>query len=417
MTGRTYRACGCRDPLSKKVIGATCERLKTDGKHGTWYYAVSLPKANGASKKLRKGGYKSEREAKKALRDVTDKIETGVRVDGKETVEQWLTSWHKSRRNDLAPRTWYQYGHHITKTLVPSIGSFALEDLRHDHISDMVDKLEVDGRGPTVIAAVVAVLRSSLSDAVSRRRLRFNPAEHVATPKVRREERQVWTADQAVQFLGLVAGAPPWQVDPLAGLFEVMIGTGLRRGEVLGLRWSDVDLERNVLQVRQALVYVGGKLTFGAPKTKGSAAGVGLSGRVVTALEQQRKRQAADRAKWTTAWSDTGLVFTRENGEPIRPEYLLREFHKLSELAGVPTVRLHDLRHLAATLMIASGAPLAVVSKTLRHSQIGITADLYGHLTAETAHAAAQGLETVLAQASQSRDRNRLGTTSGQHHP
>jgi integrase len=124
--------------------------------------------------------------------------------------------------------------------------------------------------------------------------------------------------------------------------------------------------------------------------------GVGLSPRVVAALMRQAEVQAVERAQWGDAYEDDGLVFARENGTPLRPEFVLRGFRELSDEAGLPSVRLHDLQHLAATLMIASGVPLAVASKMPRHSQVGITADLYGHLTREASHAAADGLAAVL---------------------
>ncbi len=135
---------------------------------------------------------------------------------------------------------------------------------------------------------------------------------------------------------------------------------------------------------------------FTAPKTKGSAAGVGLSARVVAALTRRRARQDAERAAWGEAYQDDGLVFCRENGAPHRPNDVRQRFHKLSDAAGLPRVRVHDLRHLAATIMITVGVPLALVSKTLRHSRTGITADLYGHLTREAATAAADALGATL---------------------
>ncbi len=214
-------------------------------------------------------------------------------------------------------------------------------------------------------------------------------------PPVVTAERQPWTAAEAVAFLDHAH----WADDRLTDLFEVIIGTGLRRGEALAVHWSDLDLVTRVLFIhptRGTLSDVAGQLMFTAPKTKGSAAGVGLSLRVVAALKRQSARQAVERAAWDEAYEDDDLVFARENGAPLRPDWVLDRFHDLTEAAGLPRVRLHDLRHLAATLMLTSGVPLPLVSKTLRHAQTGITADLYGHLTKETALAAADSLGRVL---------------------
>lgn len=256
-------------------------------------------------------------------------------------------------------------------------------------------ELEEAGRGVPTIRYVHAVLSSALSDAVKRRRLTHNVAQHVSLPPVRTTEREPWMAAQAVAFLDYAHRVD----DRLADLFEVIIGTGLRRGESLALHWSDVSLETRLLIIhptRGTLSDVAGQLMFTAPKTKGSAAGVGLSARVVAALRRQLARQAVERAEWAEAYEDDDLVFARVNGAPLRPDRVLDRFHELTKEAGLPRVRLHDLRHLAATLMITSGVPLALVSKTLRHATSGITADLYGHLTTESALAAADSLGSVL---------------------
>jgi integrase len=150
------------------------------------------------------------------------------------------------------------------------------------------------------------------------------------------------------------------------------------------------------LQGRQTVSAIdGGPLVFTTPKTKGSAAGVGLSRRVVEVLRRQ-PRQDADRAKWGAEYVDNGLSFARENGEPIRPERVLRRFRTLTAAAGLPKVRVHDLRHLAASMMIAAGVPLPIVSKTLRHSTVSITSDIYTHLTAEVAREAVDAVAAAL---------------------
>jgi len=292
-------------------------------------------------------------------------------------------------------KTIHRYTEIVHNELIPTLGALPLEQLRHDHVVALISELEDAGRGAATIRYVHAVLSSALSDAVKQRRLTHNVAQHVSLPPVNSAEREPWTAAQAVTFLSFVHGAG----DRLADLFEVVIGTGLRRGEALALHWSDVDLDGRTLTVhptRGTLSDVAGRLAFTAPKTKGSAAGVGLSARVVAALRRQAARQAIERTEWAETYQDDDLVFARENGAPLRPDKVLDRFHVLTAQAGLPQVRLHDLRHLAATLMIAAGVPLPLVSKTLRHAASGITADLYGHLTRESALAAADGLGAVL---------------------
>lgn len=389
MKGRTYRRCHCVDD-NRKPLGTNCPQLATDDKHGTWSFAVDLPSLDGKRKTMRRGGYATKREAQAELKKVHERVDSSVKTDDRETVAAYLTKWLSEKRHSLKPRTHFGYSEFVTKRIIPHLGTIRLEQLRHEHVVRFVDTLIEEGRGPSTIKSILAVLRSALSDAVRNKRLTHNPAQHVQAPAYRAPERNPWTASQAAQFLDHAAP------DRLAPLFELLIGTGLRRGEVLALQWEDVDLDNRILRVRRSVTDVKGQLVVGTPKTRASAGWVGLSTRMVTVFERQRAIQGQERALWGEAYEDDNLVFARENGAMLRPEYVLKRFHAMSEAAGLPLVRLHDLRHLAASLMLQNGVPLPLVSKTLRHSQVSITADLYGHLSPEAAHAAADALGGVL---------------------
>jgi integrase len=360
--GRVYRRCGCRDRGGKQ-LDARCPSLVDDRKHGTWGFAVDVPSATRRRKTLRRGGFPTKVAARRALDDVLARYGAGVTVDDHETVGDYLPEWLDGKRRTLKPKTWHQYSEYVHKDLVPALGGIPLERLHHGHVAAFIAELEVAGRGATAIRRMVGVLSSALSDAVQRRRLTHNVAKYAPLPAENRAEREPWTAAQAVTFLDHAHRAG----HRLADLYEVIIGTGLRRGEALALRWRDVDTTARALFVhpkRGTLSDVAGKLAFTAPKTRGSSAGVGLSARVVAAFERQRERQAAERAEWGEAYTDQDLVFARENGAPLRPEKVLDDFHELTAQAGLPRVRLHDLRHLAATLMISNGVPLPMISTT-----------------------------------------------------
>lgn len=386
------RICTCRGEDGKQ-LGKRCPEIARDGRHGAWYFVVDLPRVAGRRKEMRRRGFPTKKAAEQARDNVLQRLGVAVKVDDKQTTGDYLLGWMTAKSATLKPTTSHMYREYVTKILVPAIGAVRLEHLRHEHVQSLVDDLVAAGKGATTVRRIHATLSSALADAVRQRRLQHNACQHVALPKVERSEQELWTATQAVQFLEHA------DTDRLANLFEVLIGTGLRRGEVLALRWEDIDIEARTLVVdpkRGTLSSVAGRLEFTAPKTSGSSAGVGLSPRVVRALERQAETQLVERAQWGTAYEDDRLVFARENGAPLRPEYVLRRFHELSDAAGLPRVRLHDLRHLAATLMLTSGVPLPVASKMLRHSKVGITADLYGHLTREASLAAADGLAAVL---------------------
>jgi integrase len=207
------------------------------------------------------------------------------------------------------------------------------------------------------------------------RRIDFNPAQHVHLPDANRPKVIPWEPAELGQFLDHVAG------HRFGALFEVMAATGLRRGEALGLRWSDIELELGVIVVRRQLVQVGSEAIFAAPKTRsGENRIVELDSRTLRALHEYRLRQVAERQEWGSAYIDDGLVFTRHGGQALSPEYVTRLFPRLAKEAGLRPIRLHDLRHGAASLRLAAGVEIAAVSKMLGHSSIAITADTYSHL-------------------------------------
>jgi integrase len=229
--------------------------------------------------------------------------------------------------------------------------------------------------GPTSQRRIVATLSSALASARRQRLVTFNAASDVQLPRAATRKVQPWSPEQLGRFLDEVS------TDRLGAVFEVLASTGMRRGEVLGMRWDDLDLERGRIVVRQQLVSVGGHLRFGPPKTaSGDARTVDLDSRTIGVLLAVRLSQDAERTSWGAAYNDHGLVFAREDGAPLDPGQLTKRFGQLAKEAGLPRARLHDLRHASASLMIQAGVPLALVSKRLGHSSISITSDVYGHL-------------------------------------
>ena len=176
--------------------------------------------------------------------------------------------------------------------------------------------------------------------------------------------------------------------------------TGLRRGEALGLRWVDVDLIAAEITVRQQLVQVGRRVEFGPPKTSsGEHRVIELDDVTVGALIAQQMRQQTERDEWGDAYTDLNLVFAREDGSPVLPDTSSKTFQRLAVAAGVRPIRLHDLRHGQASLMLAAGVPLAIVSKRLGHSTLGITSDTYSHLLAGVGRDAAQRASNLVPRA------------------
>jgi len=323
------------------------------------------------------------------VNDVTNRVVQGVRVDDRETVASFLSRWLQVKAGETKSTTLRSYRAHVEKVIVPALGHVPIERLRAEH----VEQLLVDaaaGRGPVTVRRIHATLRSALSYGVKTRRLPWNVASNVTPPNGPRPEVQPWSAAELAAFLRHV------ETDRLGPFFELVASCGLRRGEALGLRWADLDLANRTARIRQTVVDVGGHLEFSTPKTRSSEATVPLTERAVQALAQVRLGQELDRHSWASAYEDHDLVFARENGAPLRPEYVTRRFVALGKAAGLRQVRLHDLRHGAASLMLAAGVPMAIVSKMLRHSSIGITVDTYGHLSEDTARIASDAMGALL---------------------
>jgi integrase len=310
--------------------------------------------------------------------------------------------------NGLRPTTERSYRAHIDKHLVPHLGRRRLRELKTADVTRMLQTIAKPGErramGPASIRRVHATLRSALGDAKRQGLVRTNVAVDAMLPTASRPKVRPWEADELGAFLDHAAA------DRLGSLFELVALAGLRRGEACGLRRSDVDIARGYLVVRQQLVQVDGRsaacptcggghkgIVFGMPKTSsGDARRIRLGERGVGALLAQRLSQDVDRAEWGRAYSDHDLVFARPDGNPLAPDQVSKSFVELATAAGLRRVRLHDLRHGSASLMIAAGVDIAVVSKMLGHSSISITADTYSHLLEGVDRRAADAVEALL---------------------
>ncbi|EYT53523.1 tyrosine-type recombinase/integrase [Kocuria sp. UCD-OTCP] len=410
MAGSVFKRCTCS--TAELTDPTTGKRRVCTKAHGSWWFNVlaGSDPITGKRKQVARGGFRTKRAAEAALADLVVTINAGTWTDDNGlTVETWLNTWlDRKVRNGLRPATERLYRQHINDYLTPGLGNLRLRDLRPGHVSDLLSHLQMTpGRSGEPLSAstvtrVHACLRSALTTAVKMRLVTFNAARDVELPKVQRARVRPWEPWELGAFLDGVQG------ERLAALFEVIAGTGLRRGEALGLRWSDVDVPKGVVVVRQQLTERSGTevdcpscgavhrgLRFAPPKTdSGDFRRVELDAGTMGALLGHRLAQDDEREHWDAAYVDHDLVFCRENGDPLRPEAVDRLFHRLTDRVLVPVdrsdptgpkvplrrVRLHDLRHGQASLLMAAGVDMNIVSKRLGHSRSSFTADTYAHL-------------------------------------
>ncbi|MEV8326054.1 tyrosine-type recombinase/integrase [Kitasatospora sp. NPDC056731] len=388
--GRVYRRCGCRDAAGRQY-GARCPMLNTQSEHGRWAYAVDLPSTSGKRETRRRSGFSDENAALTALQRFLAAERTGIALDETLTVAEYLTEWLLSKQDVLKATTYAGYHRHVHHDLIPAFGPLPLNALRDRHVTTWSRKQLAADRGRPTVHRCCTILSSAMNAAVSADLLARNPARNAALKRPAAPERRCWTPQQASAFLHHNAET---YNDVYADIFEVILGTGMRRGEVLGLHWPEVHFRQRVLFVRWTLASINNaRLHLQAPKTRASRNWVSLSPRVTAALRRQATRH---RGMHPDQPRLNGMVFTRPDGKPVSPERLLHTLRQRSAEIGLPKIGLHDLRHTAATIMISSQVPLAVVSKTLRHSTLATTVNIYGHLLPQAAREAVAALADAL---------------------
>ena len=362
---------------------------------GRWGYVIDAGRRpDGGRRQFTRSGFATKRVAEDALRQELARQAAGLADLQGQTVSEFLDRWLAGKRR-LRATTRRGYAGHIRRYLRPGLGHYRLTDLRPHHLDTFYDEMLRNGRSSVTVATVHDVhrtLRSALNLAVKRRLIPWNPSLHVELPERVRPKTQVWAPDDLGRFLESTS------VSRWYPLFHTIAFTGMRRGEALGLHWSDVDLAAGHVVITSQLVDAGEGPQLGEPKTRAGARIVPIDALTVTVLKDRNATQQAERDAWGPAWQDHGLVFTREDGSPVRPDYATRLFGRLSLQAGVPRIRLHDLRHTHASLALLAGVDIKVISARLGHSTTTITADLYTHVIPIVARRAADSIASVIPQ-------------------
>jgi integrase len=307
------------------------------------------------------------------------------------TLADWLDEWltEIKAHDGTRPTTLRRYRQIVTAHLVPVLGKMRLDKLPPSDVQRLFAARR-DTVAPATLVKIHAVLRVALADAERLDLVPRNVARAVKGPSLGHEERRSLTVDEARTFLATI------EDDRFEAVFVLGLTMGLRRGEVLGLRWEDVDLNGRSLHVRHALQRVEGTLRLVETKTRTSRRGLPMPSMAVRALERHRARQAAERLAAGAAWQDRGLVFTTGIGTPLEPRNVNRRFEQLRRRAGLVWLRLHDLRHGCATFLLANGVDPRTVMEILGHTTIRQTMDRYGHVLPERLRAAADAMDQAL---------------------
>lgn len=453
MKGSVSKRCGCTEVVDgkRRQLGSSCPKLKrADGawnpRHGTWSFVVTVPGIGGKRGRVVRGGFATSTEAQDALDKVKVKASKGIIVTRRLTVGDYLRGWI-SGKTDLKRKTEVSYTGHIDRYWEPYCGHLWLDDLRVWHVAAVFEAVAerneqiAAGRlckdpafkgkrvvGPASMQRIRATLRSALTDAQREGLITVNVAGLVKLPSGKRPKALVWTAEREARWRAEVerhkhdghtygvardlADTPSpvmvWRPDHLGtfldyverhrlyALWYLLSHRGPRRGETCGFEWHDLDEAHGGITVERQLISVDGQVIEDTPKSDAGGRVIPLGKDGLAVIRAHRKRQLAERLAWGAAWVDSGKVFTREDGSALDPDWVSDEFDRLCTALDLPPIRLHDLRHGAASLMLAAGIDMKIVQEVLGHANLATTANTYTSVYPDVATAAVEAASALV---------------------
>ena len=353
------------------------------GRTWTAYYYLTT---GAGRQQCSKGGFRTKALAQGFLNDTMAALQRDELVEPTRLSvgEYLLDRWLPIMANTLRPSTWQSYKHSIEQHVIPTLGHLQLQRLTADHLDQLYAQLlttgRVDGKGglaPKTVRSIHTIVHKALRDAERKRLVNRNVAHAADPPRVRAHDREMktWTANQVRVFL---AGMHGHRLYPA---FLLAATTGMRRGEVLGVRWHDIDFAATPprLSIVQTVLSINYQLSFGAPKTNRGRRSIALDRTTVDALRAHHEQQKTERTLVGDGYTSRDLAFARPDGAPIHPDYFSQAFDRAVARLGLPKIRLHDLRHTHATLGLAAGVPAKVMSDRLGHATVAFTQDVYMH--------------------------------------
>lgn len=325
---------------------------------------------------------KTRKEAAAKLREAIRDVDSGKVEDSNKTLEACLSDWLDTTKNTLRVSTFKRYEQIVRVHLIPGLGGIKLKNLSPTPIQDLYQK-KIKVLSPRTVQYIHATLRRGLAHAVRLNLLTRNVADLVYPPRLQKKEISPLNIEETNRLFKTIEG------HPLEALFVLAVTTGLRRGEILGLHWKDIDLDKGTLQVQRSLSLTKGGPVFNPPKTTKGKRSVGLSRVCVKALIEHKSRQQGNNV----------LLFPNQKGEPRRSSNVLNStFDRIKKKGNLPDIRFHDLHHTCAALLLGKGVHPKIVQELLGHSTISITLDTYSHVLPNMQEKAVTAMEDIFDQ-------------------
>lgn len=345
-----------------------------------WSFTVDIGRdpSTGKRKQKTKTGFKTKKAAQEACAEMITELSKGNFVDPKDLlfkdlVEEWL-NLSKVRVRDTTFKNYYRAA---TTRIIPALGQMKVKEINHATIQKYINDLIEEGLTPRYIEYLFTVINGATEHGVKTERLIKNPLQHVEVPRPRRRTHTTWSIEEVNRFLHFAKFDNPIYFIAL----KIAIHTGMRRGEVLGLRWKDVNLVERKISVTQSLIYDDEGFRFSDLKTSSSKRLISIDDDLANELKRYKAQQNHFKLALGTEYHDIDLVCCREDGNPIYARTLAQHFDSLIKKASVPKIRIHDLRHTHATILLKLGENPKVVSERLGHSTVTMTLDTYSHVT------------------------------------
>ncbi len=358
---------------------------KDDGRWVASFFVEGTGKRKYLYGKTRKEAYDK---LQKAMRDQEQgKLAMGPQQTVNQYIEDWLENVH---RPALRENSYVLYRQLLDLHILPTLGHVKLQKLTSQQIQTLYARKLKDGLSAETVRAMHRLLHKAFDDAVHWKRMNENPCDNAKQPRKVKYEIHLLTQEQARMMLDVAQG------HTLEALLTMAVATGMRRGELLSLKWQDINVEERRLQIRRTMNRIAGRgIVESEPKTEKSKRTIMLPQFVIDALMLHRKRQAEIRVKAGSAWQENDLVFPNTIGKFMATQDMLNRFKKLLKEAGLPNMRFHDLRHSAATIMLGMGVHPKLVQELLGHSNISITLDTYSHVLPSMQRDMMDGLDNL----------------------
>ena len=392
-----------RKKSNRAAQGSGTIRKKTVHRKGCtytyWEARITVGHDPGTGRQIQRSfSGKTQKEVREKMQAAAVELNEGTyQQPSKMTVGEWMDIWARDYLGGVKPMTVVNYEQHIKNQIRPALGAIKLEALNTHTIQSFYNDLrkfhgEKKGLSAKTIKCIHSILHEALQQAVAVGYIRFNPSDACELPRVEKKEVKPLDSEAISAFLKVIQG------HRFEILYLVTLFTGMRRGEVCGLTWDCIDLDKGTILVNKQLQNVPGEP--GAYRLVSSKNGKGrtitAAPTVVAALKRQKAKQSADRLKAGKLWQDEGFVFTDEIGRHVSPHSVYHHYKRLVASIGFPEARFHDLRHSYAVAAIRSGDDIKTVQGNLGHATASFTLDVYGHVTEEMKQASAERMERFI---------------------